>query len=111
MGRNGEVRGRAVYVDTYGNIITDISEAFLESLLPGGVPWETLRVRVGGSRLTGVMRFYEQGMEGALMALKNSWGYIEIAVNRGSAFQKLGLTEKKSLEIVITPPAEETGEA
>lgn len=111
VGREGEARGRAVYVDTYGNIITDIDEAFLESLCSGEVPWESLRVQVGGRRLTGVKRFYEQGMEGALMALVNSWGYIEIAVNKGSAFEKLGLTEKKSLEIVVTPPAEEKSDA
>ncbi|MBN1886200.1 MAG: SAM-dependent chlorinase/fluorinase [Candidatus Krumholzibacteriota bacterium] len=106
--RGGEIRGRAVYVDTYGNIITDIDEAFLESLMPGKVPWEEMGVRFAGRRVTGVKQFYEQGMEGALMVLRNSWGYLEIAVNRGSAFEKLGLREKKSLEIVVSPPAPET---
>ena len=43
----------------------------------------------------------EQGDNGKLMAIVNSRGLIEIAVNRGNAFRYLGLKEKKSLEIFM----------
>jgi S-adenosylmethionine hydrolase len=50
-------------------------------------------------------RYYEQGKLGKLMALFDSWGYLELAVNMGNAFNLLGLTEKKSLEVFFSGPA------
>ena len=49
--------------------------------------------------------WYEQGRLGRLMALFDSWGYLELAVNMGNAFTLLGLTEKKSLEVFVSGPA------
>jgi S-adenosyl-L-methionine hydrolase (adenosine-forming) len=109
INEQGEISGRAVYVDSFGNIITNIDEGFLRSLFPGEIPWDALTVRLAGQRIRGIRRYYEQGERGKLMALVNSWGYMEIAVNRGSAFQHLGLKEKKSLEIFLSfasPPSQ-----
>ena len=104
VNERGEISGRAVYVDTFGNIITNIEETYLRSVLPGDIPREDLTIRLAGRTIRGVRKYYEQGEAGKLMALVNSWGYIEIAVNRGNAFQYLGLKEKKSLEIFISVP-------
>ncbi|UCF05720.1 MAG: SAM-dependent chlorinase/fluorinase [bacterium] len=99
VNREGQVAGRAVYVDTFGNIITNIDEEYLSSVYANGIPWEECTIRVGGKSIRGLKRYYAQGDRGKLMALINSWGFLEIAINRGSAFQHLGLKEKKSLEI------------
>jgi S-adenosylmethionine hydrolase len=107
INEKGEVSGRAVYVDAFGNIITNVGEKYLSSIFPGNIPWDTCRIRVAGKRIKGIKSYYKQGEEGKLMALVNSWGYLEIAVNRGSAFEYLGLTEKKSLEIFLTAEGEE----
>jgi len=96
-----EISGRAVYVDTFGNIITNIDESYLAAVFPGAVPRDDLMIRLAGQTIKGIRKYYEQGERGKLMAIVNSWGYVEIAVNRGSAFQYLGLREKKSLEIFI----------
>ncbi len=101
VNEKGEISGRAVYVDTFGNIITNIGEEYLSTLFPDAIPWEGFRVRAAGKRIKGIRHYYKQGEEGKLMALVNSWGYLEIAVNRGNAFEHLGLTEKKSLEIFL----------
>ena len=45
---------------------------------------------------------YGDAAPGETLALIGSTGHLEIAVNRGSAFELLGLTEKKSLEIFVT---------
>jgi len=95
----GRISGRAVLVDTFGNIITNIDGDLLGAVFAGGIPWEDCTVRVAGRDIKGLKRYYAQGERGKLMALINSWGYLEIAVNRGSAFRHLGLLEKKSLEI------------
>ncbi len=102
LNKEKDVSGRAVYVDAFGNIITNISEDFLASVFDGEFKPEQLRIRLAGKRINGVYRYYEQGEGDALMALFNSWGYLEIAVNRGNAFQTLGLTEKRSLEIIVS---------
>jgi len=102
INEEGEISGRAVYVDAFGNIITNISGEYLSTVFPEKIPWDEFSIRVAGKRIKGVMNYYKQGEEGRLMALVNSWGYLEIAVNRGNAFEHLGLTEKKSLEIFIT---------
>jgi S-adenosylmethionine hydrolase len=97
----GGVSGKAVYVDTFGNIITNIGAEYLQSIYPGGVPWESIEVHLAGRTIKGIGRYYAQGEEGMLIALINSWGYLEIAVNKGSAWRELGLKEKKSLEIFL----------
>lgn len=102
LNKNRDVSGRAVYVDTFGNIITNISEEFLDSAFAGRWSPEKLTIRLAGRSISGIQRYYEQGESGGLMALINSWGYLEIAVNRGNAFQSLGLPEKRSLEIIVS---------
>jgi hypothetical protein len=102
INRKGEISGRAVYVDTFGNIITNIDETFLSRSLGASYDPDSVSVRIGTRRINGLKRYYEQGNLGRLMALINSWGYLEIAVNRGNAFELLGLTEKKSLEAFVT---------
>lgn len=100
LNKNGEVLGRAVYVDAFGNIITNIEEEYLKSIFKEGL--EQVRIRLAGREIKGVGRYYAQGEEGMLIALINSWGYLEIAINKGSAWSELGLREKKSLEIIIS---------
>ncbi len=107
INEKGEISGRAVYVDAFGNIITNVGEKYLSAVFPGTIPWDSCRIRVAGKRIKGIKSYYKQGEEGKLMALVNSWGYVEIAVNRGSAFEYLGLTEKKSLEIFLTSEDQE----
>lgn len=100
LNKRGEVLGRAVYVDAFGNIITNIEEEYLRHVYPEGL--EQVKIRLAGRTIKGVGRYYAQGEEGMLIALINSWGYLEIAVNKGSAWRELGLKEKKSLEIFIS---------
>lgn len=105
VNKKGEVSGRAVYVDTFGNIITNISEQFLIEQYGKKIDWDDVTVRIGKRRFKGMKRYYEQGRLGKLMALFDSWGYLELAVNMGNAFDLLGLTEKKSLEVFVSGPA------
>jgi S-adenosylmethionine hydrolase len=111
INRRGEISGRAVYVDTFGNIITNIDEDYMESVYTDRIMWNNLTIHLAGKEIKGIKQYYKQGSQGELMALIDSWGYLEIAVNRGSAFKHLKLKEKKSLEIFISskiaPPQDE----
>ncbi len=101
---SGEISGRAVYVDDFGNIITNISEDYINRVFQGRVPGEKFMIRVAGRRIHGLKEYYEQAKKGKLIALIDSWGYVELAVNRGNAYEELDMKEKKSLEIFLSVP-------
>jgi S-adenosylmethionine hydrolase len=72
---SGEVIGQVVYIDHFGNLITDIRSAVAYR--------SDVVIEVAGLRIEGIDRYYEEG-EG-LMAIMGSSGYLEIALKDGSA--------------------------
>lgn len=77
--------GEVVFVDHFGNLITNIpAEAFLE-LTPRPV-----RITVGDCEVPARVRTYSEATPGSLIALISSAGMLEIAVVRGSAAKLTG---------------------
>ena len=85
------VTGSVIYVDSYGNLITDIEEEDIAPLRRAG-----LEVLIKGRSLEGIKATYSEAEEGALAALIGSSGRREVAVNLGSAQKTLeaGVGEK-----------------
>jgi len=79
------INGRVLYVDTFGNLTTNISGAML-ARCDGG----RLEVRVLGAVIRGLSRAYSDVPAGALLAYVGSAGLLEIGVNRQSAATRLG---------------------
>jgi len=77
----GNLVGHILYIDHFGNLITDIKSTDL----PGG----DVIIEVAGQRIQGIAHYYEQG-EG-LMAIVGSSGYLEISLRSGSACDFLGM--------------------
>lgn len=77
----GEVAGRVLHIDHFGNVITNIREADL----PGG-RW---RIEVQGRRMESLSDSYEAMDE--VGAMIGSSGYLEIAARGKSAAGELGL--------------------
>ena len=73
-------RGSVQHVDHFGNVITTVEAGAVE-----GWGWV---VEVGGRRLSAVSS-YEEGEFGELIALVGSHGWVEVAVNGGSAVERL----------------------
>ncbi len=80
------VVGEVLKIDRFGNLMSNIRAGMLAEAGAGGA----LFVRAGreSCRLVGT---YGQTEPGALCALIGSSGYLEVAVNGGSAAQRLGL--------------------
>jgi hypothetical protein len=76
---SGEVCGRVIQIDRFGNLITNIDA---EALRSRASSWE---VAFGSMRIQGVSGTYADAESGAVLALIGSRGYLEIAVNSGSA--------------------------
>jgi len=89
-GEAGPVRPTVLYVDGYGNAMLDLAIADL--------PKDAV-LAVGGHRLARARTFGEVP-EGAAFWYGNSLGLAEIAVNRGSAAEVLGLEAGTAVRIV-----------
>jgi len=77
--KDGAVAGEVIYVDTFGNLITNIRARALSGL-KGGV-----EVSVDGNAACGLALSYSSAKAGEPLAVIGSAGYLEIAVNMGSA--------------------------
>ncbi len=68
--------GEGIWIDYFGNLITNISEGCLEGFAPDGL----VEIEIKGERIKGVKRSYEEGKEGEVIALWGSAGLLEIAL-------------------------------
>jgi S-adenosylmethionine hydrolase len=78
--------GRVIYIDHFGNVVTNISEADLRPFSK-----ERLFISMGAMHISGIVDTYAAVEVGAPAALINSWGMLEIAVRDGSAARQFGI--------------------
>jgi hypothetical protein len=81
----GGIEGEIVYIDGYGNLFTNIGAQQLQELAGNGLAFS-----VGAVVIEGLATHYAAGAIHSCIALMNSWGLLEIAVNRGSAQSRYG---------------------
>ena len=79
------LRGKGIYVDDFGNIITNITrEKFYEV-----VGKRSFLITLPGARINKIHNTYEEVKYGTPLVLFNSFGYLEVAANGKSAFNML----------------------
>jgi len=86
-GRSGELVGRIIHVDHFGNCITNITPQHLELLGAS----QDLVVTIIDQRISGLQQTYADSSVGALVALIGSSDHLELAVRNGNAAQTLGV--------------------
>ncbi len=80
-------RGEVLWVDAFGNLISNVAERDLPL-----ATFRTHRLSVTiGAHVLPLLETYADVPPGSALALVNSSGLVEIAVNRGSAARVLGL--------------------
>jgi S-adenosyl-L-methionine hydrolase (adenosine-forming) len=87
---DGALRGRVVFVDRFGNAITDLTVEALTTAFPR-VAESSLEVRFHSKKLSGVTRSYGDAPLGTLVAILGSSGRLELAEVGGSAASRWGL--------------------
>ncbi len=87
------IRGRVIFVDRFGNLITDIPGEMLQ-----GKEWQVVRKGV----VIRPARTYSDVEPGEPLALIGSGGFLEISVREGSAAEALGLGRGNVVEVVWT---------
>jgi S-adenosyl-L-methionine hydrolase (adenosine-forming) len=93
---DGRVRGQVLYIDHFGNALTNIRLADLERAARRR---SRLAVRVGEYEIGGLRKAYGEVPPGTPVALIGSANTLEIAVNQGSAAKQLGLVAGQ--EVVV----------
>ena len=82
------VKGVILRVDAFGNLMTNLmAEAIPIGALEGGA----IKLAVNGKQVLKFARTFASGNPGEPIAVLGSAGYVEIAVNRGSAARTLGV--------------------
>ncbi len=74
------IKGRFIYSDKFGNLITNIPSALVKN---------NAEIIVGNIIIQGISNSFSSVKEDELLAIKGSSGYIEISVNMGSAKEKI----------------------
>ena len=89
LAEDESIEGEVVYVDRFGNLVTNIAHNQLESWRnksAGG----RIRIQIGSMEIQGISATYGDAPPGHAVAVFGSAGFLEIAVNGGSAAQLLG---------------------
>jgi len=96
----GDLIGQILYVDHFGNLITDVKGTDLSSTGQSALYSESPAiVEVAGYRIQGINRYYAEG-EG-LMAIMGSSGYLEISLRDGSACDFLGVDVGDEMKVIL----------
>jgi S-adenosyl-L-methionine hydrolase (adenosine-forming) len=88
------LEGAVIYVDRFGNLTSNIDKTMLSKIVG--------TVGVGDVTIQGLGCFFGEVPEGEPMALINSFGLLEIAVNQGNAAQVLGIGKDEPVRVFWT---------
>ena len=79
--------GEVVFVDHFGNLITNIDRRTFDKLAHDG----TLEIRIGAHQVSRVVSTYADAGPGEICALFGSTDHLEIAASGASAARALGI--------------------
>ncbi len=85
--------GTVLRIDKYGNIITNLRREHLSG---------DFTVRVAGLPITRLCSNFSESEPGEFFALEGSTGYIELALNQGSAADRLNVRRGAEIEVEST---------
>jgi len=77
--------GRCLHIDSFGNVVTNITQHFFDLVRKG----RKFTIHLPGSQINKIVADYGDVPETNALALFNTFGYLEIAINRAKASQLL----------------------
>lgn len=91
------IQGMVMYVDSYENIITNISKDLFDSVRNG----RSYEIRFGRYTINKICKSYNDVEIPNYLALFGTHGYLEIAINHGHAASLLGLAKNTPVDIIF----------
>ena len=89
---DGELSGLVMFIDRFGNALTNIKHEALKKAFPGAAE-SGLVVVLGNRRIRGIARSYGDAPIGTLIAIVGSSGRLEVAQVGGHAALRFGFGE------------------
>jgi S-adenosylmethionine hydrolase len=102
--RPQSIHGEVVYVDRFGNLITNIERASLDGWL-SGTTGGRISVQLGSLDITGIDKAYGDVLPQHTVAVVGSSGFLEIGVNQGDAAEQLGMGVGFPVMVYHLPPS------
>jgi S-adenosylmethionine hydrolase len=93
------LRGVVLKADRFGNLITNITPEDAPMLFTQ--PAAAFKIVVGKREVTEIKTSYAEGAPGEVFGILGSMGYLEIAANRTSAAQLLGVGKGTDVNLVL----------
>lgn len=87
------INGCIIHIDNFGNLITNIDAGLIKG--------KSVMVEVKGRKISGIAKTYGEKKAGTLLTVINSFGLLEIAVNRGSAQKRLRAELYDPVRVVV----------
>lgn len=102
LDESGYLVCKVMYIDSFGNVITNLEESKFSSMLLAynfaGV--STLRIFIGQKCYdVEMVKYYCEAREGSPLALFNSFGLLELSINKGNASEYFCLSEGDTVKI------------
>ncbi len=91
------IEGKIVYVDKFGNIITNFTKDFIFNAM-GGSSFTKFKIKINGQEITDFVKVYAQGKTTPFM-LFGSHGNLEIAMNKKPAYKTLKVGLNQTVEL------------
>ncbi len=97
--RDALIQAAVIAVDHFGNLITNLK--------PGDIPHyagsgKKCKILAGKREITSFRRTFAEGLPGEVFVVPGSTGYLEIALNNGSAASELNLKPGALVGVVLT---------
>jgi S-adenosyl-L-methionine hydrolase (adenosine-forming) len=94
------LRGVVLKVDRFGNLITNITPQDAPQLFAAAP--QDFKIAIGNkSQVTRICTSYSEGAPGEVFGILGSMGFLEVAANRGSAFQLTGAGKGSEVNVVM----------
>jgi S-adenosylmethionine hydrolase len=91
----GALVGVVLRIDRFGNVITNIDRRSFDAFAGG----KGVEIHIGGQRITRLVEAYSEIEDGSLSVLFGSSDHLEIAVNRGSATERVQASRGASVMV------------
>jgi len=93
------IKGVVLHVDAFGNLMTNLTA---EDVPAAAAVSGAIKLSVNGKKIRKFAQTFASGTPGEPIAVIGSAGFLEIAVNRGSAARTLGANRGAEITLDLT---------
>ena len=101
VSKSGELIGKIISIDRFGNLISNIDAVQLRDFCQAE-PSKQIRISIGALTICGLAKTYADAAAEAPLALIGSRGYLEIALNCASAQKQLEARKGDRIRITLS---------